>query len=221
MRTRHASSLAIAVLFASALFARAAHAASAPAPSAPENADDADTVVPSRARSPASEFPKTAVELGVGPTGLASTWRGDGGAGGSARLGLLLFGVLAPDVLMRLRYTTVDDRLLTYLSIGMTGYLPLGVVRPYARLAFVHQHEESRAAIEDGPGNAALGVGTGIRHRAGFAGGLGIETPVARMQHGRSLFTLGGDVTATQFPDPRGPSTYVDATLWVTLHHAL
>ena len=164
-------------------------------------------------------FPRTALQAGVGPTGLASTWRGDGGAGGSARLGLLLFGLFAPDAIGRLTYATVDDRMLTHLSFGVTGYVPLRRLRPYARAAFVHQHEESRAAIEDAPGNAALGVGPGIRHRAGFAGALGAEAPIA--QQGRSTFTFGGDVTATHFPDPRGPATYVGGTLWITLHHAL
>ncbi len=175
---------------------------------------------PSSYVQPASvQFPKTALQAGVGPTGLASTWRGDGGAGGSGRLGLLLFGVIAPDAVVRLSYATVDDRLLTVLSFGLTGYVPLRIIRPYARAAFVHQHEESRAAIAEAPGNAALGVGPGIRHRAGFAGALGAEAPIA--QRGRSTFTFGGDVTASHFPDPRGPSTYVGGTLWITIHHAL
>lgn len=175
---------------------------------------------PSSYVQPASvPFPTTALQAGVGPSGLVSTWRGDGGAGGSGRLGLLLFGVLAPDAVMRLNYATVDDRLLTVLSFGLTGYVPLRTIRPYARAAFVHQHEESRAAIAEAPGNAALGVGPGIRHRAGFAGALGAEAPIA--QRGRSTFTFGGDVTASHFPDPRGPSTYVGGTLWITIHHAL
>lgn len=172
-----------------------------------------------RDTGPTNKFPRTALQAAVGPSAVTSTWRGDAGAGASARLGILLFGAFAPDVLTRLVYSTVDDRLLTYLSIGATAYVPLPRVRPYARLGFVHQHEESRAAIEDGPLSAALGVGPGIRHRAGFAGALGAETPVGTQ--GRSTFTLGGDVTATHFPDPRGPTTYFGGTLWVTLHHAL
>lgn len=200
-----AFSLGAAALLMVATLARPAHAADAP----------------QTATSPklVGGFPRTALEAGVGPTGVASTWRGDGGAGASARLGLLLFGVVSPDVLTRLQYSLVDDRMLTYLSLGVTGYIPLRVVRPYARAGFVHQHEESRAAIEDGPGQAALGVGPGIRHRAGFTTALGLDLPVGHQ--GASYFTLGGDVAATHFPDPRGPATYVAGTLWVTLHQGL
>lgn len=164
-------------------------------------------------------FPKTALQVAMGPTGGASTWRGDPSAGGAFRLGLLVLGAFAPDVITRLSYSNVDDRMLTYLSLGVTGYVPLRVVRPYARLAFAHQHEESRAALEDHMGQSLLGVGHGVRHRGGFAGALGLEAPVGRQ--GRSHFTLGGDVTATHFPDPRGPSTYVGGTLWASLHHSL
>lgn len=182
-------------------------------------AAEAPTPEPAGSTNDSRAFPRTAVQLAVGPTGGASTWRGDALVGGAARLGVLLFGVVAPDVVTRLSYSMVDDRMLTYLSVGATGYLPLRIVRPYARLAFVHQHEESRAAIEDGPGDAALGVGPGIRHRAGLAGGLGAETVVGRQ--GKALFTLGGDVTATHFPDPRGPATYVAGTAWVSMHYGL
>lgn len=199
--------------FLAALVGSSALSARASAAEAPPS--ETSSAAPSDPRA----FPRTAIQLGVGPSGSASTWRGDGGAGGAARLGLLLFGVVAPDVLTRLTYSTVDDRMLTYLSLGATGYLPLRVVRPYARLAFVHQHEESRAAIADGPGDAALGVGPGIRHRAGFAGALGAETIVGRQ--GKGVFTFGGDVTATHFPDPRGPATYVAGTVWVSLHYGL
>lgn len=207
MRAPFASFLGTLIGAIVAAGATSASAAEAPSPESSSAAGDPRA------------FPRTAIQLGVGPSGGASTWRGDGGAGGAARLGVLLFGVVAPDVVTRLTYSTVDDRMLTYLSLGATGYLPLRVVRPYARLAFVHQHEESRAAIEDGPGDAALGVGPGIRHRAGFAGALGAETIVGRQ--GKGVFTLGGDVTATHFPDPRGPSTYVAGTVWVSLHYGL
>ena len=130
-----------------------------------------------------------------------------------------MFGFIAPDFVSRLAYSPVDDRLMTYLSVGVTGYLPLRVVRPYARLAFAHQHEESQAAIHEEPGGALLGVGTGIRHRGGFAGALGVEAPVARQ--GKSIFSIGGDLNATHFPDPRGPATYFGGTFWAALHYAL
>ncbi|MBK6693066.1 MAG: hypothetical protein IPG50_12820 [Myxococcales bacterium] len=203
-RTRHAF-IGAAFLLCTAGTVRAAYAAE-------ESPADA-------AAAGSETFPKTALQAAVGATGGVSTWRGDPGGGGAFRLGLLLGGVVAPDVVTKLAYSLVDDRLLTVLSFGVTGYLPLRVVRPYARLAFVHQHEESRAAIEDGPFNAALGVGAGIRHRAGGVASLGAEVPV--MRRGRSFFTLGGDLSATHMPDGRGPSNYFGGTLWASIHHGL
>ncbi len=185
----------------------------------PAAAAEAETTPPAPPTSAVGAFPRTALQVGMGPSAVASTWRGDIAAGGSFRLGLLVLGVLAPDIVTRLAYSTVDDRMLTYLSLGVTGYVPLRIVRPYARLAFAHQHEESRAAIDDQPGNAVLGVGPGIRHRGGFAGAVGAEVPLGRK--GRSVFSIGGDVNATHFPDPRGPATYFGGTLWAALHHGL
>jgi hypothetical protein len=186
---------------------------------APASASAAEE--PEPAPQPVAErpFPKTALQFGLGPNAALSTWRGDVAGGGSLRIGLLLLGAVAPDFITRLNYASVDDRVATYLSLGVTGYLPLRLIRPYARLAFVHQHEESRAAIGEDPSHAALGVGHGIRHRAGYAGGLGLDVPV--LQRGRSTFTFGGDVTATRFPDPRGPELYVAATFLASIHHAL
>lgn len=212
MRSRSSTTslLAAAALLALALASRSAGAA---------EPDAAPASTTSKAAASAEPFPRTALEAHAGPTAMGSTWRGDGGAGVSTRAGLLLLGVVSPDVVTRLVYSTVDDRLLTHLSLGVTGYLPLRALRPYARLAFVHQHEESRAAIEDGPLNAALGVGPGIRHRAGASSALGVDVPMGRK--GRSVFALGGDLTATYFPDDRGPAAYFGATLWASIHHGL
>ena len=64
--------------------------------------------------------------------------------------------------------TTIDDRVLTYLSLGSTLYGHIGIARPYVRLALVHQHEEPTSAYRDDPFGAMFGVGDGIRHRGGF-----------------------------------------------------
>ena len=153
------------------------------------------------------------VEGALGPGASASTWRGDAAVQTSLFLGLRFGDLISIDALTRLGYATVDDRMLTYLSFGVTMFGRVWKLRPYARLALVHQHEEPRSAIKDDPGGAVLGVGNGIRHRGGFGGSLGLQIPIAQVRS-TELFT-GGDVTSTYFPDSRGPAFYWGAGLWL------
>jgi hypothetical protein len=162
--------------------------------------------------SEAEAKPKVDIEGALGPGASASSWRGDGAVLSSMFLGLRFADLISVDALTRLGYGTVDDRMLTYLSLGVTVFGRVWKLRPYARLSLVHQHEEPRSAIADDPSGAVFGVGNGIRHRGGFGGSLGLQIPIAQVRS-TEIFT-GGDVTSTYFPDPRGPSVYWGAGLW-------
>jgi hypothetical protein len=157
--------------------------------------------------------PSVDIEGALGPGASASSWRGDAAVQTSLFLGLRFADLFSIDTLTRLGYATVDDRVLTYLSFGVTMFGRVWKLRPYARLALVHQHEETRSAISDDPGGAAFGVGNGIRHRGGFGGSLGVQIPLAQVR-ATEIFT-GGDATSTYFPDPRGPAVYWGASLWL------
>ena len=159
------------------------------------------------------------VQLATGPGGYGSSWHGDTQLGQNVKLGYRFADFIAIDTVVRLGYASVDDRVVTYLSLGGTIYGRIGPVRPYARLAVVHQHEESTNAVKDDAFGAVFGVGDGIRHRGGFGSSLGFDVPVTRK---KSLeLVLGLDATGSYFPDPRGPQVYYGGTLWAGLNYGL
>jgi hypothetical protein len=161
----------------------------------------------------------TEVQVASGPVANGSNWRGDGALSQSFKLGLRFQELFTIDALTRLGYATVDDRVLTYLSLGSTLYAHLGVARPYVRLALVHQHEESTSAVRNDPFGALFGVGDGIRHRGGFGSSLGADFVVVKSQ--RTELVLGLDANGTWFPDPRGPNVYYGGGLWAGLNYGL
>lgn len=151
-----------------------------------------------------------ALELGgdVAPSAGASTWRGDGVVGGQLRLAARLVELVAVDFVGWEMFGSVDRRANTGLSLGVTGFLPLRRVRPFARVFALHQHEEGIVSVEDHPAGTLFGIGAGIRHRAGGGATLGVEVPMGSGR-GRS-WHLGGGVTTAWFPDAAlGPSAYV------------
>lgn len=153
------------------------------------------------------------VQLATGPGVYGSSWRGDAIFGQGLKLGYRFGDLVAVDSLGRLGYATVDERFVTYLSLGGTLYGRLGRVRPWLRLAFVHQHEESASAVSDDPFGALFGVGDGIRHRGGFGSSLGFDVPL--WKHKSTEMTLGVETTGTWFPDLRGPKLYAGGSFWL------
>ncbi|HND12043.1 MAG TPA: hypothetical protein PLY80_16495, partial [Pseudomonadota bacterium] len=122
-------------------------------------------------------------------------------------LGLRLYRSIALVVQGRLGYGRIDQRQLTAILIGLMGggYLANKV---YGRLSvsFVHQHEESIAAVAEQPGGALLGIGTGIRHRAGVQGNLGVDFIVYRQP--KYELSLGPEVAISYLTYSTGPSIY-------------
>ncbi len=159
------------------------------------------------------------VQLASGPGVYGSSWRGDSTFGQALRVGYRFADVFAIDTVGRLGYGSVDDRVITYLSLGGTLYGRIWKLRPYVRLAFVHQHEESTPGVRDDPFGAVFGVGDGIRHRGGFGSSLGIDLPVVRK--GQTEMTLGIDTSGVWFPDPRGPTLYAGGSLWLGVNFGI
>lgn len=159
------------------------------------------------------------IQVATGPGVQASSWRGDGTFGQSLRLGYRFADLVAIDFLGRLGYGTVDDRLVTLVSLGGTIYGRIGKVRPYARLALVHQHEEPLPGVREDAFGALFGVGDGIRHRGGFGSSLGVDVPLHKGK--TTELVVGADATGSWFPDPRGPNLYAGGSLWLGLNFAL
>jgi hypothetical protein len=154
-----------------------------------------------------AERPRGEFVLGLGVTGGATNWSGDVTSYGAMTLGLRLFGVITPFAQGRLGYGTVDQRMLTFLSLGlMGGYHVTERIYPRAVLAFVHQHEESMAAVAYEPLGATLGIGVGIRHRAGVQFGLGCDFLVFRAP--KFELTVGPELTGVYLTYSSGPNWY-------------
>lgn len=176
--------------------AQAAEVAPAPAP-----------VSDAAAAGPAAP-PRGELLVGIGVAGGSSGWSGDPVGYGDLKLGLRLFRVITPFVQGRLGYGRIDQRMLTFLSAGLEGgayiqdrYFPRGFV------AFVHQHEESMASVDEEPFGALLGVGPGIRHRVGAQFGLGFDFVVHRAA--RYDIKVGPEAIASYLTYSSGPNWYV------------
>jgi hypothetical protein len=146
------------------------------------------------------------IQGAVGLVGTATEWRDDGAAYASFRLGYRWWHRLAIDAQGWFGHAPIDDRYLTYLTVGASLYGQIKQTRPYLRLGFVHQHEEPGTSLRNDPFGAAFGVGDGIRHRGGFMSAAGIEIPFAQAGHHEWFASV--EANATWFPDPRGPSWY-------------
>jgi len=159
------------------------------------------------------------VQLATSSGAFASSWRGDAGFGQTLRLGYRMADLVSVDASGRLGYATVDERLVTQVSVGGTLYGRIRRVRPYVRLALVHQHEEPMPAVREDAFGALFGVGDGIRHRGGFGGALGFDVPV---HEGKSTeLVVGLDTNASWFPDPRGPAVYAGGAVWLGVNFGL
>jgi hypothetical protein len=159
------------------------------------------------------------IQVAAGPGVYGSSWRGDSSFGQALRVGYRFGDVFAIDTLGRLGYGTVDERVITYLSLGGTLYGRIWKLRPYVRAAFVHQHEEPMPGVREDPFGAAFGVGDGIRHRAGFGSSLGLDLPI---QKSKNLeLVVGVDASGVWFPDPRGPTLYAGGALWLGLNFGI
>jgi hypothetical protein len=160
------------------------------------------------------------VQLGAGPTAFVSSWRGDYGVGGALRLGWRMGGVFGVDFQTAESFASIDARLLTGLSIGVRGTVPLGAVRPYARLFVIHQHEEGFVSAQNEPLGTMAGIGAGIRHRAGAGGSLGAEIPLRR-DGKRASFTFFSQANATRLANDLGPDWYFGLDVGIGLDYLL
>ncbi len=159
------------------------------------------------AAEPVAAKPRGQLLVAVGLAAGGTGWRGDPLGVGSLTLGLRLYRAIAVFVQGRLGYGRIDQRQLTAILVGLCGggYL---TEKSYGRLsvAFIHQHEESIAAVAEQPGGALLGIGTGIRHRAGVQVGIGWDFVVYRQP--KYELTVGPEAAISYLTYSSGPSVY-------------
>lgn len=164
--------------------------------------------------------PAAELEAQIGLGALASDWQGDFGAQGLFKVGLRLWEVVGLHALTRLGYAGVDQRLLTFLSIGVQLWpVRAGDFAAHVRLAGFHQHEESLAAVDENPGGAVFGVGVGIRHRYGVEAALGVEHRLT--DWGRTEVFGAAELTGALAYYSSGPDAYSGLYLSLGVHHPL
>jgi len=152
---------------------------------------------------------RTRGELFVGLGGSAglSNWSGDPVSYGQLGVGLRLWEIITPFAEMRVGGARVDQRMLTFLSLGIAGtFHAAKKIAPRALVGAVHQHEESLAAVAQEPAGALLGIGGGIRHRAGVQLGVGCDFTV--YEKGRFIITVGPELRGAYLTYSSGPSWY-------------
>lgn len=146
------------------------------------------------------------IQLALGAAGTGSDWEGDGAAYGTGRLGYRIADLVSIYTLERFGYSAVDQRFLTFLSLGAQVYGRVGEVRPYGRIAVAHQHEESIQVVEEDPAGVLVGIGDGIRHRAGGELAGGADIPLFKAND--YVVVGSSELMMSVFPDPRGPTWY-------------
>lgn len=152
---------------------------------------------------------------------VASTWRGDIGGVTNLRIGVRFIDIIAPYAQLSVGYASVDQRMLTTVALGAQVWAPENwPLRLYARVAALHQHEESVSVIAGDFGKALFGVGDGIRHRPGLELAAGVDVPF--WDNGDDLEIYGlVDGGANIFPDHLGPVAYPGAGMNVGLNYEL
>jgi hypothetical protein len=167
----------------------------------------------------AADARATDFQAAVGANAYGTEWRGDAAAYGSLKLGFRFADLIGIYALGREGYGGVDDRMLTQVSLGAQIWATIGPTRPYVRLGFLHQHEESISVVADDYGSAMFGVGEGIRHRAGGELALGLDLPFWTRDD--LSFFVGGEASACLFPGAPGPIIYAGAGLSLGLSYEL
>ncbi|MBA3454051.1 MAG: hypothetical protein H0T42_13235 [Deltaproteobacteria bacterium] len=144
------------------------------------------------------------LDLNLGLQATTTEWPADHGGGTSLDLGYWISEHFGLKYIGKAHYATVDERVMTYLSLNAAAQHDIGSVRLVGTLGLVHQHEETRTALMEAPFSAALGIGDNIRHRAGARTGVSLAVPVFTYDRGEGY--LAFDLDATMFTeDTRGP----------------
>ena len=149
------------------------------------------------------------LDLGVGVGATTTSWRGDRGGGPTLDASWWLTDWLAATYAGKEQYAGVDERMLSYFSVGISARHAAGPTTVVGSLGVVHQHEEPWPGVEAQPVGSLFGVGDGIRHRAGGRAALHVIVPLHAHAHGDWFASL--DLDATAFADDHGPSWMASA----------
>ena len=145
------------------------------------------------------------IDLDLGVQATTTPWQGDHGGGSVLELGYWFLPWVGVSYIGKEQYATIDERFMTYLSLNAAFRTGAGPFRLTGTLGAVHQHEETRSAVDAQPLEALFGVGDGIRHRS--AGRTGVQIAYPIWDYGRGTMYVALDLDVTKFMDmDKGPS---------------
>ena len=158
------------------------------------------------------------LDLSAGLQANHSDWDDDHGGGPTLSAAWLFRPWIGASFVGKEQYATVDDRFLSYFSLNAVVRKSLDHIRISGTLGLVHQHEESRPAIEAMPLASLFGVADGTRHRMGSRAGVQVAFPLR--DRARGDWYLAFDVDATVFAEQeRGPRWMSSAGLSIGFTH--
>jgi hypothetical protein len=148
-----------------------------------------------------------AIQVALGGGGAKSSWSGDASAAGTLKIGYQVNDNFTIYGLGRGGYALTDNRMLAFFSVGAQLGLPMGDVKPYARLSIAHQHEEPVGVVRAQPIGAVFGFADGIRHRGGLETAVGLE--ISLLSSGTNEIFASVEASNIWFYDNHGPHFYV------------
>jgi hypothetical protein len=158
------------------------------------------------------------LDLNLGLQSTHTEWSGDTGGGPTLTAGYLFKPWLGAAFVGKEHYGKIDDRLMSYFSLNVLFRTKVERFRLSGTAGFVHQHEETRAAIEEQPIASAFGVADGMRHRMASRVGGQLALPFRDRAKGDWYVAL--DLDGTYFAEAtRGPQWMTSIGLSVGFTH--
>jgi hypothetical protein len=158
------------------------------------------------------------LDLNLGLQTTHTEWSGDNGGGPTLLAAYLWRPWIGAAFVGKEHYGKVDDRLMSYYSVNMLFRTQVERFRLSGTAGFVHQHEETRAAIEAQPIASAFGVADGMRHRMASRVGGQLALPFRDRMKGDWYVAL--DLDGTYFAEAtRGPQWMTSVGLSIGFTH--
>lgn len=158
------------------------------------------------------------LDLNLGLQATHTAWSDDAGGGPTLNATWWFKSWVGASFIGKEHYAQVDERYMSYYSLNVAFRTEAGPLWLGANAGFVHQHEETRAAIDAQPIASAFGVADGMRHRMASRVGFQLAMPFSTREKGDWYVAL--DLDGTYFAEEdRGPRWMQSVGLSVGFTH--
>jgi hypothetical protein len=158
------------------------------------------------------------LDLNLGLQHTHTAWSDDHGGGPTLNATWWFRDWIGASFIGKEHYAMVDERYMSYFSFNAAFRTEAGPLWLGANLGAVHQHEETKAAIDAQPIASAFGVADGMRHRMAGRAGFQIALPFKTREKGDWYVAL--DIDGTYFSEEdRGPRWMQSAGLSIGFTH--